>query len=126
MAKTGRPQKEIDKTSFESLLKMQCTLEEIAGFFNDKLGGCSTDTIERWCERTYKESFADISKKWRSVGKISLRRYQFKLAEHNASMAIWLGKQYLGQHDEIKVDADKNVLIVNDIPKETNGTDKND
>lgn len=95
----ARPKKEIDKASFESLLKMQCTLEEVAGFFNDKLNGCSEDTIERWCKRTYGESFADISKKWRAVGKISLRRYQLKLAENNASMAIWLGKQYLGQCD---------------------------
>jgi hypothetical protein len=30
---------------------------------------------------------------------MSLRRAQFKLAETNASMAIFLGKQYLGQKD---------------------------
>lgn len=34
-------------------------------------------------------------------GKISLRRKQFKLAEKNAAMAIFLGKQYLGQRDII-------------------------
>jgi hypothetical protein len=27
---------------------------------------------------------------------------QFKLAEKNASMAIWLGKQYLGQKDQVE------------------------
>ena len=32
-------------------------------------------------------------------GKASLRRDQFKLAKRNAGMAIWLGKQYLGQRD---------------------------
>ena len=32
-------------------------------------------------------------------GKISLRRIQFKLAERNATMGIWLGKQYLGQRE---------------------------
>lgn len=32
-------------------------------------------------------------------GKASLRRTQYKLAERNAAMAIWLGKQYLGQKD---------------------------
>ena len=29
-----------------------------------------------------------------------MRRSQFKLAEKNAAMAIFLGKQYLGQKDE--------------------------
>ena len=31
--------------------------------------------------------------------KIKLRRNQFKLSEKSASMAIWLGKQYLNQRD---------------------------
>lgn len=94
----ARPQIQIDQKQFESLCNMQCTLQEIAGFFK-----CSIDTIERWCERTYDESFADTYKKYSQNGKISLRRYQFKLAEKNASMAIWLGKQYLGQTDRIEL-----------------------
>jgi hypothetical protein len=34
------------------------------------------------------------------VGKSSLRRKQFRLAEKSASMAIFLGKNYLGQSDD--------------------------
>lgn len=90
----ARPRKEIDSKHFESLCNLQCTLEEIAGFFE-----CSVDTIERWCKRTYKIGFAEAFKKYSQGGKISLRRNQFKLSEKNASMAIWLGKQYLGQKD---------------------------
>lgn len=90
----ARPQINIDAKSFENLCGMQCTLAEIADFFC-----CSEDTVERWCKRTYKEGFADVYKKRSSKGKISLRRAQFKLAEKSASMAIWLGKQYLGQSD---------------------------
>lgn len=45
-------------------------------------------------------TFADTYKSKSQVGKSSLRRAQWKLAEKNASMAIWLGKQYLGQRDE--------------------------
>lgn len=100
MAKMGRPEKEIDKKQFETLLKMQCTLEEVAGFFAEQLDGCSEDTIERWCRKTYGLTFAEVSKKGRANGKISLRRYQFELAKTNASMAIWLGKQYLDQKDD--------------------------
>lgn len=53
-------------------------------------------------------SFAEAFKTWSADGKISLRRNQFRMAEHNVSMAIWLGKQYLGQKDQqdIKVIAD--------------------
>ena len=91
----ARPQKEIDKKAFESLCGLQCTKEEIAGFFD-----CSEDTIERWCGRTYGKSFAAVFAIKRGAGRISLRRSQFRLAEKNAAMAIWLGKQYLGQRDE--------------------------
>ena len=34
--------------------------------------------------------------------KISLRRNQLKLSEKSASMAIFLGKNYLGQRDSIE------------------------
>lgn len=98
--KGGRPKKEIDQTLFEKLCGLQCTLEEIAGIFD-----CSADTIERWCKRTYKEGFADTYKKHSATGKTSLRRAQFKLAEKSAAMAIWLGKQYLGQRDRDIADA---------------------
>lgn len=90
----ARPRKEIDKDQFEKLCGLQCTLEEIAGWFQ-----CSPDTIERWSKRTYGIGFADAFKRFSQSGKISLRRYQFKIAEKNAAMAIFLGKQYLGQRD---------------------------
>lgn len=94
----ARPRIEIDFETFRGLCNLQCTLEEIASFFK-----CSEDTIERWCKRELKEGFADSYKKYSAGGKISLRRYQFKMAEHNASMAIWLGKQWLGQTDKQEV-----------------------
>ena len=91
----GRPRIDIDKEQFEKLCTIQCTLSEIASWFK-----CSEDTIERWCRREYKLSFADTYKNYSGYGKISLRRFQFKMAEHNVSMAIWLGKQYLGQKEQ--------------------------
>lgn len=97
MARTGRPKKEIDQNQFESLCGLQCTLDEICGWF----GVCS-DTLESWCKRTYKMNFSEVFKQKRGVGKISLRRSQWRLAEKNANMAIWLGKQYLGQKDQVE------------------------
>lgn len=95
MAKAGRPKKEISKEQFEKLCGLQCTKEEIAGFFN-----CSPDTIENFCKRTYNDNFSAVYKEYSSQGKISLRRYQFKLAEKSAAMAIFLGKNMLGQSDK--------------------------
>ena len=43
-------------------------------------------------------------KKYSAKGRTSLRRYQFKLAEKNAAMAIFLGKNYLGQKDYFESD----------------------
>ena len=101
---TGRPRKEIDNKIFENLCGLQCTLEEIAGVFD-----CSVDTIERWCKREYRETFADVYKKHSAKGKTSLRRIQFKLAEKSAAMAIFLGKNYLGQKDNI-IETDEQTL----------------
>ena len=91
----ARPRIEINEEQFRNLCGLQCTLEEISSWFK-----CSEDTIERWCKRELKMSFADAFKKYSGNGKISLRRWQFKMAEHNPTMAIWLGKQYLGQKEQ--------------------------
>ena len=98
MGKVGRPRVEINQKAFENLCALQCTLDEIASFFN-----CSGDTIERWCIRTYKLKFAEIFRIKRQAGKISLRRSQFRLAEKYPQMAIFLGKNYLDQTDHAEI-----------------------
>ena len=116
----ARPRKEIDSEQFEKLCALQCTLAEISNWF-----GCSEDTIERWCQRTYQDEngqpmgFADAYKNYSVDGKISLRRFQFKMAERHPNMAIWLGKQWLGQRDNIDVGMD-----VNDKAREVEALDE--
>ena len=95
MAKTGRPRAVIDKDQFEKLCGLQCTEAEILAWF-----GVTDKTLTRWCKETYKKSFSEIFKEKRETGKISLRRHQWRLAEKNAAMAIFLGKNYLGQRDD--------------------------
>lgn len=108
---TGRPKIQINKEQFEKLCRMQCTIEEIAGFFN-----CCDDTINNWCKSTYGDTFSVIYKKKSMNGKISLRRTQFKIAEKgNASMAIFLGKQYLGQRDVIETDNKHEITKVEEL-----------
>ena len=98
----ARPHKQIDQKHFESLCGLQCTLEEICGFFD-----VTDKTLDGWCKRTYGTSFSEVFKQKRGTGKISLRRAQFRLAEKNANMAIWLGKQYLGQRDDVNLSIEK-------------------
>lgn len=71
------------------------TDEEIAAFFN-----CSTDTIGR--RKKHDPDFAEAYKKGFALGKVSLRRAQFKNAveNQNSTIQIWLGKQWLGQTDK--------------------------
>ena len=96
----ARPRKEIDQKQFETLCGLQCTLLEICDALD-----ITDKTLNAWCKRTYGESFSEVFAKKRSKGKISLRRMQFQLAEKNASMAIFLGKQYLGQSDVVEIGA---------------------
>lgn len=93
----ARPRKEIDQKQFENLCRLQCTLEEICGWFD-----VTDKTLDSWCKRTYNASFSEVFKQKRGNGKISLRRMQWRLAEKNATMAIWLGKQYLDQRDIVE------------------------
>ena len=98
MAKTGRPKKEIDQKVFENLCGLQCTLQEICDFFS-----VSEPTLETFCKNTYGTTFLKVFEEKRAGGKVSLRRMQWRLAERNAAMAIFLGKNYLQQHDAVQV-----------------------
>lgn len=91
-------QDRINQQQFESMCGIQCTKEEIANIFR-----VDADTLNTWCKKTYDETFSAIYKKHSDTGKMSLRRYQYKLAEKNPSMAIWLGKQWLGQKDNVEI-----------------------
>lgn len=106
----ARPRKEIDQKQFENLCGLQCTLEEICGFFD-----VTDKTLDSWCKRTYGNGFSEVFRQKRGAGKISLRRAQFQLAQKNANMAIWLGKQYLLQ-TEIPVNGNGRGSIDEDDP----------
>ena len=90
----GRPLKEIDQKLFENLCKIHCTILEVCDVL-----AVDDMTLNNWCRRTYGTTFSETNKRYKSEGKCSLRRWQFKQAENNVAMAIWLGKQYLGQAD---------------------------
>ena len=103
--KGGRPKKEINYKLSEDLSSIMCTQEEIAMVMD-----CDVRTLQRY------EEFCRAFKKGRERGKASLRRMQWKLAEHNAAMAIWLGKQYLGQTDNAPdPESNEKITVVSDV-----------
>ena len=90
----GRKAVQIDLEQLEKLCALQCTDVEIAAWFQ-----VSLRTIEK---RRRLPKFADAMQRGRAKGRISVRRHQMKLLEAgNATMAVWLGKQLLGQRDVI-------------------------
>ncbi len=88
--------KTIDWKQLDSLIGIQCTGEECAAVLD-----IDYDTLNAIIKREKKlAGFSEYFKLKRGRGKASLRRRQFKMAENNPTMAIWLGKQYLGQADK--------------------------
>ena len=98
MAKMGRPRKEINKTEFEKLCFLQCTRNEFCSWFD-----VSDETLNKWCKENYDgRTFLAVFQEKRENGLISLRRTQFQLAEKSPAMAIFLGKNLLGQTDKVE------------------------
>lgn len=88
--KVGRPPFVIDYELVERLGLIHCTIAEIASIM-----GCSHDVLDR------DERFSVIYKRAVDNGRMCLRRAQWAGAESgNATMLVWLGKQYLGQKDK--------------------------
>jgi len=102
--KVGRPKTELDLNELEKLSRLNCTMPEIAYYFNIPL-------------RTLEDKFTNDNKvrqsiqKGRATGMLSLRRKQIQIMEETNStpMAIWLGKQILGQRDRHEITQDINI-----------------
>jgi len=105
--KMGRPRKNVDWESVAEMCHIHCTEEEIAS-----LCKCSIDTLQRRCFEETGLTFAQFSRQNRAGGKQSLRRRQYTIANAgDKTMLIWLGKQWLGQKDQSRVETDAKVTI---------------
>lgn len=71
----------------------QATLNEVAAHLH-----ITVDTLKTAFKRhpVLKITFEDA----KAQSRVALRRAQLKLAQTNATMAIWLGKQFLSQRDK--------------------------
>lgn len=95
----GRPKADIDMVLVQKLASIHCTLREIADII-----GVDKETIRNRCGRELELGKAQ--------GKASLRRRQWEVAESgNATMLIWLGKQYLEQSDSPNSEDETNMIL---------------
>lgn len=93
----GRPLLVLNQAGIDlvqALGRLQCTNEEIAS--------CLGTTDTTLLNAQNKEVFLGALEKGKAEGRMSLRRIQMKLAETSATMAIFLGKQILGQRENIE------------------------
>lgn len=106
MAKMGRPLTNFDTKTFIDLVGLGCSQEEICWFFRDEKGKpANIDTLTRWCKREFAMTFQEYARQNSGIAiKIKVRRNQLKLSEKSAAMAIFLGKQYLGQTDKQEIE----------------------
>jgi hypothetical protein len=97
----GRPPKlQADEATMKQiggLGRIQATTRECAAWF----GVVENTFLKFLTDNPEARQALDDGKQ---VGLTSLRRTQFRLAEKNAAMAIFLGKNYLGQTDKQEID----------------------
>lgn len=117
MARTGRPKKEFDKKIFQDLVGLGCSQEEICWFFRDETGkSANIDTLTRWCKREFHMTFQEYFKQNGCMMlKIQLRKNQLKLSGSSAAMAIFLGKNYLGQRDSVEIEDTEAIDVLKEI-----------
>ena len=90
--------KEIDFDQLNKLLNLQCTEEECASFFS-----ISKNTLKARIREAGHDSFLSYAEPHRAMGKISLRRHQWRSAEKGVwQMQKFLGTQWLGQSDKVE------------------------
>ena len=105
----GRPLLVLNQAGIDlvqALGRLQCTNEEIAS--------CLGTTDTTLLNAQNKEVFLGALEKGKAEGRLSLRRIQMKLAETSATMAIFLGKQILGQRENVEP---QRLVIENDNVK---------
>ena len=114
----GRPRIELDPKQAKIFGYFRATYDTMAEQI-----GCHVDTI-RAAMQDENSEFSKAYKNGFSSMKMKLSEAQVKTAieEHNPTLLVWLGKQYLGQKDIPDSETSQNVTIILK-PKQLAGSD---
>lgn len=112
----ARPNAVIDWEFVDRMCAIQCTGEEQAALL-----GVNYDTLNAACKREHGLGFSDYFKQKSAQGKMSLRRRQYTAAmDGDRVMMVWLGKNWLGQTDQVKHESqDLPPIVINLTRDET-------
>lgn len=103
----GRPKIELDVKQAAIFGYFRATYETMAEYL-----GCHVDTIRAAMQNEDSE-FSKAYKKNFSGMKMKLSEAQIKAAlDGNSTLLIWLGKQYLGQKDNIELSRESDAQVV--------------
>lgn len=104
--KRGRKKIKIDDNVLETMLQYGATCLDCSDRFN-----CSEDTIVRYIKRKHGLNFAEYSNKRMATVRLKLREKQIQTAlSGNITMLIFLGKNMLGQSDQVNINQTSNVV----------------
>lgn len=122
--KIGRPKSVFNERELIYLCAIQCTLKEVAGFFQ-----VTEDTLRRRIKKEYAMSWEEFYELNSQGAKVALRRRQIRAAmDGDTQMLKFLGKNLLGQKDKVDFDGEVKVNswvdLVNNLEKEENEKNK--
>lgn len=100
--KTGRPRKEISKADIDYWAGLQATGTEVCAMLEIDRGTLNS-RIKEWTGGKY-TCFSAYFEEKREGGRCKLREIQMNLAKTAPAVAIFLGKNYLGQKDVVTVE----------------------
>ena len=94
----------INKDKFEAALKVGMNDEGILNLFCINLAA-----LYKWVKMVYKTHHPVVQiKKIRAEGELAFRANQFKLAQKNPALSIWIDKTWYGRKDESEDDIPMN------------------
>ena len=111
--KGGRPEKIPDWKEIDKLCALHCTVAEIEAYVD-----ITHETLDKHCKIAHDISFSKYLALKMGMGKISLRRRQWKLSEKSTAMAIFLGKNMLGQKDKQEVEHSVSEIKIDEQDKD--------
>ena len=123
MSNMGRPRKEIDWHTLDSLATLDAALNYCAERqiikweeeVSQETIKAAREVIERRIKERFGLTFTEYKDQKKEPVRIKLKQKQIEIAMGgNVTMLIWLGKQYLGQSEKTEVKTDqKGTLNVN-------------
>lgn len=114
MAKGNPNAPKLEKNAFESLLRLQCTRDEVMLFFGLK----SKTSLIDWVKANYEGcTFEELQQQYGFQGRIGLKRQAYQRATKSDSVLIFLLKSELHMSEDAPATSDDNGKYTSELMK---------